>query len=159
MVIFGAGVITGGLLVKKTSNPSEFRQPKPVARTNQLGAMPGQIQRMDFLLRARNELSLTPQQHERIETIIAEGQEKSRKLWESVVPEMKKELQAVHEKIRNELNPEQRRRFEALLKNTRPNSRNPDTGLPPPERQRERMRPTSPGERAPDSPPPSSPPQ
>lgn len=150
MVIFGAGVITGGLLVKNTASPVQIRPPRTAARTNQPPIMPGQIQRMDFLLRAGNELNLTPQQHERIEKIIREGQERSRKLWEGVAPEIRKELQSVHEQIRNELTPEQRRRFEVLLKNVpRPNPNNPDNAPQPPERFRDRPRPQNPGDRPP----------
>ena len=135
MVIFGTGVITGGLLVKNTAGPVKDRRPKNiVAPTNPppLTVVPAQLQRMEFLLRARNELNLTPEQHEHIEKIIREGQEKSRKLWEGVAPEMRKELQSVHEKIRAELSPEQRRRFEQLLKNA-PRPGRPEEGQPPPQ--------------------------
>ena len=146
MVIFATGVITGGLLVKNTTGPFRDGRPKkPVMApgTNQppVTVTPPQMLRMEFLLRARNELNLTPEQHERIEKIIREGQEKSRKLWEGVAPEMRKELQSVHEKIRSELTPEQRRRFEQLLK-TAPRSNNPENNLQP----RDRLRPGNPGE-------------
>lgn len=153
MVIFGTGVITGGLLVKNTTSAAPVRPPKMAAQTNQ-PPVPAQMMRMEFLLRARNELNLTPQQHGRIEKIIREGQENSRKLWEGVAPEMRKELQSVHEKIRNELTPEQRRRFEMLLKNApRPNPNNPDNGPQPPDRMRDRMRPPNQGERLPEGEP------
>ena len=58
-----------------------IRLPKMIPQTNQPPVVPAQMLRMEFLLRARNELNLTPQQHERIEKIIRDGQEKSRKLW------------------------------------------------------------------------------
>ena len=140
MVIFGTGVITGGLLVKNAAGPVKDRRPKiVVAQTNQppLNVTPPQMLRMEFLLRARNELNLTPEQHERVEKIIREGQERSRKLWEGVSPEMRKELQSVHEKIRAELTADQRRRFEQLLKNQpRPNPNNPENNP----QQRDRLR-------------------
>ena len=67
---------------------------------------------------------------------------------------MRKELQSVHEKIRSELTPDQRRRFEQLLKNApRPNPNNPDNGPQPPDRNRDRMRLPNPGERPPDGAP------
>jgi len=141
MVIFGTGVITGGLVVRHAAGPLKNRPPKNVTvRTNAPNIAPAQLQRMELLLRVRSELNLTPDQHERIERIIREGQERSRKLWESVAPEMRQELQAVHEQIRAELTPEQRRRFEQLLRSApRPNP--PDGGQPPnSERMRERMR-------------------
>lgn len=148
MVIFGTGVITGGLLVRHAAGPLKNRPPKNTAGlTNAPSIAPAQLQRIELLLRVRNELNLTPDQHERIERIIREGQERSRKLWDSVAPEMRNELQSVQEKIRAELTPEQRRRFEQLLRSApRPNQ--PDGGQPPnSERMRERMRQ---GERPPD---------
>lgn len=119
MVIFGTGVITGGLLVKNTVPNAPRRSAAAANRTNSppVSVSPQQLMRLEFLRSVRKDLDLTPEQHERIEKIIHEGQEKSRKLWDSVAPEMRKELQSVNEKIRAELSPEQRRRFEQLLKN------------------------------------------
>ena len=146
MVIFATGVITGGLLVKNTAGPFKDGRPKKVViatGTNQppVTVTPPQLLRMEFLLRARNELNLTPAQHEHIEKIIREGQEKSRKLWDGVAPEMRKELQSVHEKIRGELTPDQRRRFEQLLKSA-PRPNNPENNPQP----RDRLRQGNPGE-------------
>lgn len=134
MVIFGTGVITGGLLVKNTAGAVATRPNKGATRTNQppVNVTPPQMMRLEFLLRANKDLNLTPEQHERIEKIIREGQEKSRKLWDGVAPEMRKELQVVHEKIRNELTPEQKRRFEQLLKSA-PRSGRVDEGQPQPQ--------------------------
>jgi hypothetical protein len=126
MVIFGTGVITGGLLVKNTAT-GPGRRPAGANKTNQapVAVSPQQLLRLEFLKTVRKDLDLSPEQHERIEKIIHEGQDKSRKLWESVAPDLRKELQSVHEKIRAELSPEQRRRFEQLLKNA-PRPNNPD---------------------------------
>jgi len=126
MVIFGTGVITGGLLVKNTTTGAG-RRAAGTNKTNQapVAVSPQQLLRLEFLKTVRKDLDLSPEQHERIEKIIHEGQERSRKLWDSVAPDMRKELQAVHEKIRAELSPEQRRRFEQLLKNA-PRPINPD---------------------------------
>lgn len=149
MVIFGTGVITGGLLVKMTSSPPRNRPVRNVAVVTNApvpNVAPAQLQRMEFLLRVRKELDLSPEQHERVEKIIREGQERSRKLWEGVAPEMRAELQSVHARIRAELSPEQRRRFEQLLRNP-PRANPPEGGQPSPERLRERQRQ---GERLPD---------
>jgi len=134
MVIFGTGVITGGLLVKNTAGSGNAPPVKQVVRTNQqpVAVTPPQMMRMEFLLRARKELGLSSEQHVRIEKIIREGQERSRKLWEGVAPEMRKELQSVHEKIRAELSPDQRRRFEQLLK-TAPRPGRAEDGQPQPQ--------------------------
>jgi len=118
MVIFGAGVITGGLLVRQTSDPRRLRPDRPAAATNPpaLNVTPSQMQRMQFLVRANRELELTPDQRERIERILKEGQERTRQIWETVAPDMRKELQLVRERIKVELTPPQRRRFEELMK-------------------------------------------
>jgi hypothetical protein len=141
MVIFGAGVITGGLLVKNTTQTGSLPPPH-FARTNQpaVNVTPPQMLRLEFLLRAHNELQLTPGQHDRIEKIIREGQERSRKLWEGVAPEMRKELQQVHERIRAELSPKQRAQFEQMLKTPPRQPGNPDNPQMPPDRMRDRLR-------------------
>jgi DNA-binding MarR family transcriptional regulator len=83
---------------------------------------------------------LTPEQRERIERILKEGQERTRQIWETVAPDMRKELQLVRERIKVELTPEQRRRFEELMKRPlRPVVR-PDGTAPP-----DRLRQGSPG--------------
>lgn len=139
MVIFGTGVITGGLLVKN-SVAGTPRRPAAANRTNlpPVNVSPQQLLRLEFLRTVRKDLELSPEQHERIEKIIHDGQDKTRKLWDSVAPDMRKELQSVHEKIRAELSPDQRRKFEQLLKNApRPNADNAP---------RERVRPGNPGD-------------
>ncbi len=91
MVIFGAGVITGGVLVHKTGTVTKPRVQRPVpAGTNAPlpTVTPAQLQRMDFLVRATRELELTGDQRERIERIIREGQERSRLMWEEARPDM-----------------------------------------------------------------------
>lgn len=149
MAIFAAGVITGGLLVRQVAPPAPARVEPVAARTNPPPLFnPPQLQRMELLHRVRRELDLTPEQHARIEQIIREGQERSRAIWERVAPEMRQELQAVHEKIRAELTPPQRRHFEQLLRSP---ARPPGDGPPPPgERLRDRFRA---GERPTNAPP------
>jgi len=72
--------------------------------------------RMEFLLRATRELKLTPEQRARIEQHIRESQERIRRLWDSVQPQLRQELAEARERIRQELTPEQRRVFEQLLR-------------------------------------------
>lgn len=142
MVIFAAGVVTGGLLVRQTFSTVEARPSAASLPASPAPALsPPQFQRLEFLLRARRELDLTAEQQARIERIIRDGQERSRKLWESVAPDMRKELQAVLDKIRAELTPPQLLHFERLLRQSR---RPPPEVRPPPERMRERFRPDEP---------------
>jgi len=134
MVIFGTGVITGGLLVRETQVIKRPKQVRP-ATTNHPPAVqnvtPSQMQRLEFLVRANNELDLTPEQRERIERVIREGQERTRELWESISPDVRKELQLVRERIKAELTPEQRRRFDELLRRPlRPGARQNTNAAP-----------------------------
>ena len=76
-------------------------------------------QRMDFVLRVQRELRLDPQQRECIERIVREEQERTREFWEKNQPELRRMVQEAKEKIRAELTPEQRTRFEELVKQQR----------------------------------------
>jgi hypothetical protein len=95
-----------------------------------------------FLHRIEAELNLTPEQHDRIETILRESQERTRGIARG-------EFGNVREQIRSELKPEQLARFDQLLRERqrrmqemmgqenrppfRPNGPGPQ-GPPPPER-------------------------
>lgn len=105
VVIFGAGVVTGGLLVNHVTRAKV----KPV--------LPSLEQRrIEFLLNVTRELKLSPEQRQRIERVVRESQERTRELWEQVGPQMRKELVEVKERIREELTSPQRKRFEELMK-------------------------------------------
>jgi Spy/CpxP family protein refolding chaperone len=113
LVIFGAGVITGGLLVnhvvkikKATSKPAAAFQV----------TTPWQQRNRDLLHRMERELDLTPPQRQRVEQIITDSQERTRALWKPIAPQMNKEMVRVREDIREELTPEQRKKFDELLK-------------------------------------------
>jgi len=135
LVIFGTGVVTGGLLVSHADRVQQRRRrPSPAgqqeagarAQTNAAGShelgrasLPNpvpQLLRKDFLQNLDREVHLTSDQHERIEKIMSEGQEYSRQLWEHIAPEMRTEMAQVKEHILAVLTPVQRERFEALVK-------------------------------------------
>ena len=137
LVIFAAGVVTGGLLVNHVErqrakpprhavHPGVPRPPEPrpglPMRPEESSRPPGPAGylprglRMDLLERLDREVHLTPEQRERIEKILAEGQERNRQLWERILPEIRREMQQTHERIRAVLNPEQQQRFEELMK-------------------------------------------
>lgn len=132
VVIFGAGVLTGGLVVQHTHRLSA-KQLRALATAPQSGHWTPPLRelprrpenelqsnfeqrRMEFLLNATRELKLSPEQRQRIGRLVRESQERTRKLWEQVGPQMRKELAEVKEKIREELTPQQRKRFEELMK-------------------------------------------
>ena len=116
-VIFGAGVITGGLLVNYVQHSHPKAQRKLVAEihapaTNQVAHVseaakprPPEILSRQFLQRLEEELRLVPEQREAIQKIIAEGQNQVRKV-----------IQDSRLEIREVLTPEQRKDFDELVK-------------------------------------------
>jgi Spy/CpxP family protein refolding chaperone len=123
VVIFGAGVITGGLLVnyvqhsnQKPQRPKAVapiaantvrtvttNQPPPVAETNKL--RPPEILSKQFLQQLDDSLHLKTEQREAIQKIIGEGQNQIRKV-----------VQDSRLEIREVLTPEQRKQFDELVK-------------------------------------------
>ena len=114
LIIYGAGLLTGALVFKGASRPVTA----PTSRT--VPVYPGSdIFQERFFERMKKDLQLTPEQTQRLESIFRESRERMKTLWEIVNPEVKGELQAVREKINNELTPGQREKFEVLLKTRR----------------------------------------
>ncbi len=125
VVIFTAGALTGGLLVRysetaraslkaepanggihSTNAPREYKIPAPL-----LGPL-----RKDFVDKLQKELKIDAGQRERIERIICDGQETTRLIWLEVEPDIFHTIVETKDKIRTELTPEQLEKFEALLK-------------------------------------------
>ena len=102
LVIFAAGVFTGGLLVKQTSPPPPIPPPRDI--------------RVQMLQRLARGLNLTAVQNEQIEQILHEGQERSKIFWDLLEPELHAEFRKTREEILEVLTPEQRKKFEDLLK-------------------------------------------
>lgn len=131
MVIFGAGVVTGGLLVRRT-NAIFIPRVQPGAgwaRSNPASFSAGGI-RLDFLRRAQRELELSPQQRERIDLILKESQERTRRIMEPVSPQIRDEFQRARAEFRAVLTPEQQVRFDELAKQRPREARRP--GAPEP---------------------------
>jgi Spy/CpxP family protein refolding chaperone len=110
LVIFIAGAVTGGLLVTNAmrgwhNNPS-----------NNQFANPWQVRNKELLRRMDRELELTQEQHHHIETIISTSQERTKDLWKPIAPQMNREMQLVRKEIRDQLTPDQRGKFDTLLK-------------------------------------------
>ncbi len=145
MVIFGAGVLTGGLLVNYVDQGHRAngrfalwqagpRAPMAEPTPAQPGDLPRprtpEMWRKDFLGRLDEKLKLTPEQHAAISKIIAEGQEQNREIWTNVAPRMHQEMELVEQRIREELTPEQQKQFAALIKQSAPH-RPPHDQHPP----------------------------
>ena len=146
LVIFGAGVITGGLLVSHADNvlrhshkpaaaeaPKRNAQPPAPAPGREARSLlaPNFLIRKDFLERLDRELKLSAEQRGRVEKIISEGQERIKSLCQKIDPEVHEELAATREKIRAELTPAQEPLLTELLKR-RPNAAKPGTNPPAP---------------------------
>jgi Spy/CpxP family protein refolding chaperone len=118
VVIFGAGVITGGLLVNYVQHSRPKAAHRPVAAearpaaTNQMvrladavKARPPEVLSKQFLQRLDENLHLAPDQHDAIQKIIGDGQNQMRKV-----------LQDARLEIREILTPEQQTQFDELIK-------------------------------------------
>lgn len=107
LVIYSAGLLTGGLLVRQFTPPP----PRPPAESG--AAVPLWMQQR-FLERMKRELELTPAQSARLQRVFAESRERVDLLWSLVAPEMRTEFREVEDRIKAELTPEQRRQFDEL---------------------------------------------
>jgi Spy/CpxP family protein refolding chaperone len=129
VVIFGAGVITGALVVKYAAQTPVHASRPGGNRVSPISA--GGI-RIEFLRRVERDLTLTADQREQIDKIIAASQERSKKLMEPIQPKIREELQETREQFRAVLNPEQKIRFDELLKQQQQQQRQRDQHRPPP---------------------------
>jgi Spy/CpxP family protein refolding chaperone len=113
IVIFAAGVLTGGLITRQLERANVVRR-QHLTRPA-LPFSPGGS-RLEFLRRAQRDLDLTPEQRERVDRILKDSQERSRKIMEPVAPQLRQEIQRAKEEFRGALTPEQQKRFDELLK-------------------------------------------
>jgi uncharacterized membrane protein len=118
VIIFGAGVITGGLLVNYVQHPDQKAQrgKSTAASRSQAGSesaratenaklRPPEILSKQFLQQLDASLSLRLEQREAIQKIINEGQNQIRKV-----------IQDARLEIREVLTAQQRRQFDELVK-------------------------------------------
>ena len=145
VVIFGTGMITGGLLVNQVNDKPPGHADLPAGAANARPAednrgpaakpevpLPRLAEKLskEFVRRLNDSLHLTPAQRDAIAKIVADGQERNHVIWTNVAPQMRKVMQDVNQQIRAELNPEQLSQFEELMKQ-RPLRRPPGTNEPP----------------------------
>ncbi len=114
LVIFIAGIVTGALLV---TNVLHLRQnhSKP-SNASALATNPWQVRNKELLRRMDRDLELTVEQHQHIEAIITASQERTKLLWKPIAPLMNREMQSVHAEIRDQLTPDQKKKFDAFAK-------------------------------------------
>jgi Spy/CpxP family protein refolding chaperone len=145
MVIFGTGVVTGGLLVRYAEHGRDRRPPRAGDMVRPAQPVSAGVMRIEFLRRMERELDLTPEQREPIDKVLKEGQERTKKLMETVEPRRREEFKRTVEEFRAVLTPEQQKRFDDLVKQQQ-------------QRAREQRKAAPPKERLPESPPPGNPP-
>ena len=110
LVIFTAGLVVGGLFVKRTSaspNPTAARPP---------GMNPGQFRLQALRHYMVKELNLTPEQDAQIDKIISASQSRTQELWTPVQASVRKETEDACDQIRAVLTPEQQTKFDARSK-------------------------------------------
>jgi uncharacterized membrane protein len=121
VLIFGAGVFTGGILVDyvkqahphpgivRAKPPAQASTNAPSVSTNGPNALatrpPPQVLSKEFLQRLDGDLHLTKDQHEAVQKIISDGQN-----------EMRKVMQDSRLEIREVLTADQRDQFDVLMK-------------------------------------------
>jgi hypothetical protein len=144
VVIFGAGVITGGLLVnnvepprpKDIQHPAGELNPHPQANNRDHDQPdpqdfpkphPPEMLSKQFVQRLDKTLHFTPEQRVAIAKIVADGQERNHEIWTNVAPQFHKVLQDVRQQIREQLTPAQQKQFEELMKRFRPAGHHPQT--------------------------------
>lgn len=113
MLIFGTGVVTGGLLVRYVDQTSAHHPKRAQEARPSQSWSPGSM-RLDFLRRVGAELDLTPEQRESVDKILKDSQERTHKLMEPVAPKLREEFQRAKEEFRAVLTPEQLKRFDEI---------------------------------------------
>ena len=131
IVIFGACVMTGGLLVSHVdrSNRNSHRPPGAEFRPPGLEHEPGRGMGMEFprprqpdllntnfVRRLDDALKLTPDQRSVIGKIIAEGQDQNHSIWTNNAEQMHKVMQEVRHRVREQLTPDQQKQFDELMR-------------------------------------------
>jgi len=115
LVIFAAGVVTGGLTVTLRTPPLPApRGPRPSDQR------PWMSQRWEAQLRElakkmENHLELTPEQRQQVEGIVRDSQNRMRGIWDEIAPKTREEFRQTRQRIQEVLTAAQRRKYETLF--------------------------------------------
>ena len=113
LVIYMAG-LGSGILVTKSLQPRQARPPADTAQIVPLLFAPERL-----LERMKHELRLSPQQLKKIDAIFGQSREHMKDFLTLLEPEVQSQVSEVRDHIRAELTPDQRVKFEKLLKERR----------------------------------------
>jgi len=113
-VIFGAGLVTGGLIVRTQMRAAQ-KPPTAVP-----GGPPGSgmwgVSRSQFVDKMHRQLNLTADQCKAVDKIMKESHDRMAKLWEPIAPQAREETKNVRGEILAVLTPDQRPKFEEIFK-------------------------------------------
>lgn len=130
LVIFGAGAVTGGLMIGMKSRPAGHPPKSPQPSWN---ARP----RGDLVDRMQRELDLTAAQRTKVEQIFHESTERSKQIWESAREEHRQLRANLRETLASE---EQKKKFDDMFKPRTPlkpgETRSRDSRKPPDRREK-----------------------
>lgn len=107
-VIFCTGFFAGVLFPSHRSSSSA---PTANSLPPQAFPLPNE-RRIEALRKFTQDLQLTDEQRQKIESHIAESQDRTRVLWDLVGPEVQEEFKRLRGSVVQELTPSQRRQFE-----------------------------------------------
>ena len=128
MVIFCCGVVTGALVIRTGLRPPSA--PRPVSLSD-ARAFTGS----NMLHNLDQKLTLTTNQHEQVERVIRESQERIKLLMDEIEPKLQKEMDRVHQDIRDELSPVQLKKYNEMNQARDLNPSRPRRGEGPPPRE------------------------
>ena len=149
IVIFGTGVMTGGLLVSHVDRAGRINHRPPGAEIHPPGfeREPGRGMGMEFprprqpdllntnfVRRLDDALKLTADQRNAIGKIIAEGQDQNHSIWTNNAEQMRRAMQDVRHRVREQLTPDQQKQFDELMRRAPrrpPNATNAPAFMPP----------------------------
>lgn len=123
IVIFGTGVMTGGLLVNQIDHRPASHHSSSARGPEDFVPRPD-ILKTNFVDKLDDQVHLTKEQREKIEKIISDGQQRNHELWKLVSPQFRSVMQETRRRINGVLTPDQQKQFEQLLKQLHPPRRN-----------------------------------
>jgi len=117
MLIFGAGVVTGGLLVRSlVPRQAKSAQTTTIMGTPTAPGSPVSPARQMFVQKVKRELDLSSDQSAQVDEIMRESRKRMNKIYEPVMPEAREETRRVRQEIQALLTPEQKRKFNEVFK-------------------------------------------
>jgi Spy/CpxP family protein refolding chaperone len=131
LVIFGTGFVTGNILTHASDQGKAPAPARNTQRSSQQVLPLEQLRKVELMGRVQKDLDLTPEQRARIEKIIGDGQERIRDLWDQVAPDIHDEYEDVKKKLCGELTPDQKKRFDDLMKQQQHPKKPASTNAPP----------------------------